>query len=138
MIAFPNGTQVVGNDKEKINMSPVTILGMVVGAITCLTALGIFVSKREFPPTGVGVLGIGFLLIGMSQWTSLKFKAGGVEFDAVQSLQKQIDATANSAASIGQQAQKTAAAEDITRQQLATLTKQLESTRSLPSQSASA
>jgi cell division protein FtsB len=111
---------------------------MVMGVLACLTALGIFLSKKEFPVGGVGVLGIGFVLIGMSQWTSFKFQAGGVNFEAVQNLQKQIQATASSAAAIAQEAQKTAAAQDVTRQQLATLTKQLATNRTLAPQSAEA
>lgn len=116
-------------------MSPVIIVGMAVGTLAILTALGVCWSKKAFPLGSIGVMAIGLVLIGMSQWNSITLKAGGVEFEA---LQKQLEATAASTAVVAHEAQNTAGAVDVTRQQLALLTTQLVATRSLAPQSATA
>lgn len=115
-------------------MSPVVLVGMAVGTLAILTALAVCWSKKAFPMGSIGVMVIGLVLIGMSQWNSITFKAGGVEFAA---LQKQLEATAAAAAVVAHEAQNNAAAVEVTRRQLATLTTQLE-TRSLSPQSATA
>jgi hypothetical protein len=101
-------------------MSPVVLVGMAVGTLAILTALAVCWSKKAFPMGSIGVMVIGLVLIGMSQWNSIT-----------------LEATAAAAAVVAHEAQNNAAAVEVTRRQLATLTTQLE-TRSLSPQSATA
>jgi hypothetical protein len=118
-------------------MSPVTIVGLVVGTGIITTAIVVFLRKNDFPAGGVGATAVGMVLIGMSQWTSITLKAGGVDVE-LQALQKQLDSTAASAAVVSDEAHKAAAAADVARQQITTLTTQLATKGVLTPQSANA
>ncbi len=105
-------------------MNPVTIVGMVLGALVILTALGIFWTKKDFPAPGLGAIVVGLILVGMSQWSSITFKGMGLEFQA---LRARMDSVATTAAEVANQAGNAAAAVEVARQQLNVLTTQLES-----------
>jgi len=107
-------------------MTPVTIVGMVAGGLLILTAAAVFLLKKEFPAGGLGVALIGGVLIGMSQWSSIKISAGGVSVD-LQVLKAQVQQTAVAAEEIATQAQQTAVSVETTREQVAALTEQLQS-----------
>lgn len=93
-------------------MSPVTIVGMVVGTLLILTAIAVFWSKKEFPVGGLGVTVIGLVLIGMSQWTNLDLKAGDLSLQ-LETLQQRLDSTAATAATVAVEARHTAAGATI-------------------------
>ena len=107
-------------------MTPVTIVGMVAGGLLILTASAVFLIKKEFPAGGLGVALIGLVLIGMSQWSSIKISTAGVSVD-LQVVKAQLEQTAAAAEEIATQAQQTAASVQTTREQVAALTQQLQS-----------
>lgn len=111
-------------------MSPVTVVGMVAGGLLIVTACAVFLNKKEFPAGGLGVALVGLVLIGMSQWTSIKVNTpgGSVEFAA---LQKDVKQTAEAADELATQAQETAASVETTRQQVTALTQQLQNNKVL-------
>lgn len=115
-------------------MTPVTIVGMVAGGLLIVTASVVFFIKREFPVGGVGITLIGLVLIGMSQWSSIKITTAAFSVD-LQVLKAQVEQTAAAAAEIATQTQQTAASVETTREQIAVLTRQLES-RNLLSEAA--
>ena len=110
-------------------MNPVTIVGMAVGALLILTAIGVFWSKKEFPAGGIGVTFVGLALVGMSQWSTLRLKAPGLEFEAIRA---KLDSTISAAEVVAGEAQNAAAAAEATRQQVSTLTSQLATHNLIP------
>jgi hypothetical protein len=110
-------------------MSPVVLVGLVIGAILVLTAVSIFLMKKEFPPGGVAVTLIGLVMIGMSQWSTIEIEGGGIKFKA---LKEQVRAAAEAAEEVAAQAELAATSAETTRQQLADLTGQIERHRVLP------
>jgi hypothetical protein len=116
-------------------MTPVTIAGMVMGVLLILTAIAVFWSKKAFPVGGVAVTLVGLVLIGMSQWTTIKINAGGASID-LRTLRAQVQETAAAAEEVASQAQQAAAAAETTREQVAVLARQLETRNVLPSAAA--
>jgi len=110
-------------------MTPVTIVGMAAGAVLILTAVAVFWSKKDFPPGGVMVSMVAVVLIGMSQWSSIKITAAGATLEVVRD---QIRQTAAVADEVAAQAQQAAATVEATKQQLANLTDLLETRHVLP------
>lgn len=102
-------------------MTTVSLVGLIAGSALILTAIVVFVLKREFPAGGVAVTMVGLVLIGMSQWSSIKISAGGATLDL------QVRQTAAAAAAVAEQAERAAVAAETTRQQVAVLARQLES-----------
>ena len=98
-------------------MTPVTIVGMVSGVLLVLTAIYIFVSKKEFPAGGVAVTLIALVMIGMSQWTTIKIKGAGLDID-LSTLARAVD-------TLAAQSVNTANVSETTRQGLLKLTDQL-------------
>jgi len=111
-------------------MSPVTVAGMVMGILLILVAIAVFWSRKDFPPGGVAITVVGVVLIGMSQWNSIKIDAGGVSIDLT-TIKTQIQQTATAVDQVAEQAERTAAAAETTRQQLVALTGQLGAKRVL-------
>ena len=118
-------------------MSPVTIVGMAVGTLLVVTAIAVFWSKKEFPVGGLGAAVIGLILIGMSQWSNVNFKFGDISLQ-LEALQQRLDSTAVTAAALGDEARNTAAAVEMTRQQIGTLTVQLAARNYVTPQAAAA
>jgi hypothetical protein len=112
-------------------MTPVTVVGMVAGGLLILVVVIVFLQKKAFPAGGVGSAAIGFILIGMSQWTTIKIKAGGVDID-LSAIQAQLDETATAVDSVAGQSVRTAAVAEATREQLVTLSGQLADRQVLP------
>jgi len=104
-------------------MTPVTIMGMAAGAVLILTAVVIFLSKKDFPPGGIVVTLVAFAFIGMSQWSSIKITAAGATLEAIRGEVRQ---TAAAADEVAAQAQQAAAAVRATKEQLESLTVQLD------------
>ncbi len=106
--------------------SAVTIVGMVMGTLLILTAIAVFWSKKAFPAGGIGVTLVGLVLIGMSQWSTIKLKAGGVDVEVeLKALKKQVQETAAATADVATETRNAAAGADVTRRQVAILTSQL-------------
>lgn len=114
-------------------MTPVTIVGMAAGAVLILTAVAVFWSKKAFPAGGVMVSMVGLVLIGMSQWSSIKITAAGATLEVVRA---EIRQTAAAADEVAAQAEQAAAAVEATKQQLASLTGLLETRQVLPAAAA--
>lgn len=110
-------------------MTAVTIAGIVAGGILILAAVTVFLIKKEFPAGGVTVTLIGLVLIGMSQWSSIKLTAAGVTLEALTNNVKQMAAAAEEVAT---QAEQAAAGVETTRQQLVGLSQELETKQVLP------
>ena len=118
-------------------MSSVTTVGLIAGAALIAAAIYVFVSKKEISAGGVGVSLVGLILIGMSQWTTIKVKGGGVDID-IRTLQEQVTRTASAVDAVAQEANSTAAVANETREQLLVLSTQLERRDVLPSASSRA
>ncbi len=114
-------------------MSTVSIVGMIAGGILVLTAVVVFLAKKEFPAGGIMVTAIGLVLIGMSQWTSIKLSGLGINIEV---LRNEIAETAAAADEVAAQAEQAAAGLEATKQQLASLTRQLDANRALPGRAA--
>jgi hypothetical protein len=110
-------------------MTSVTIVGMAAGAVLILAAIGVFWNMKTFPAGGVMVCLVGFALISMSQWSSIKISAAGA---TVEFLRDQIKQTAAAADELAAQTQKVATAVEATQKQLASLTDLLETRKVLP------
>jgi len=110
-------------------MTTVTVVGMAAGGVLILTAVAVFLVKKEFPAGGVVVTMVGLVLIGMSQWSSIKFTAAGATLEV---LRHEIRRTAAAAEEVAAQAEETAAAVEATKLQLASLTGLLETRQVLP------
>jgi len=109
-------------------MSPVTVVGMVAGGLLLLTAIVVFITKKEFSTGGVAVTVVAMILIGMSQWSNIQFEAFGIKFAA---LTKAINMTAAAADEVAAQTEQAAAEIAATREQLASLTQQIANTHVL-------
>jgi hypothetical protein len=116
-----------------MTLTLVTIVGMAAGAVLILTAVAVFWSKKDFPAGGVMVSMVGLVLIGMSQWSSIKITAGGATIEAVRA---EITKTAAAAEEVAAQAQQAAEAVEATKKQLASLTDLLETRQVLPAAAA--
>ena len=112
-------------------MSAVTLVGLIAGAALIAAAIYVFVSKKEFSAGGVGVSLVGLILIGMSQWTNIKVKGGGVDID-LSTLREQVNKTATAVDAVAKEANSTAAVANETRDQLLSLSTQLERRDVLP------
>src|SRR5262249_31481902 len=93
----------------------------------------VFLIKKEFPAGGVMVTIVGLVLIGMSQWSSIKLTAAGVTLEV---LRDQIRQTAAAADEVAAQAENAAAGVEATKRQLAHLTQLLETKQVLPATAA--
>ena len=109
-------------------MTPVIIVGMVAGSALVVTAIVIFIAKKEFSTGGVGVLLIALVLIGMSQWSNIEIEGGGIKIKA---LRDAIRETAAAADEVAAQAEQAAAGVAATKEQLASLTQQIENSHVL-------
>jgi len=105
-------------------MTAVTVVGMVAGGLLIVTAWVVWL-KTKTPTAGVGAALFGLVLIGMSQWTSIKISAAGFSVD-LQAVKAQVKQTAAAAEELATQAQQTAASVETTREQVATLAQQLQ------------
>jgi hypothetical protein len=110
-------------------MTAVTVVGMNAGCVLVLAAVAVFLIKKEFPAGGVMVTIVGLVLIGMSQWSSIKLTAAGVTLEV---LRHEIRQTAAAADEVAAQAQNAAAGVEATKRQLANLTQLLETRQVLP------
>jgi hypothetical protein len=104
-------------------MTAVTIVGMAAGGVLIIAAVAVFLSKKEFPAGGVMVTLVGLILIGMSQWSTIKITAAGA---TVEVARDEIRTTAEAVDAVAEQTQQAAAAVEATRQQLSNLTAMLE------------
>jgi hypothetical protein len=114
-----------------MSMTPVTVVGLVFGGALIAAAIYVFVKKQEFALNGVAVTLLGLLLIGMSQWTTIKIKGAGIDID-LSTLQRQLSETAEAVDALAEETVNAAAAAETTREQLLTLSNQLERQRVLP------
>lgn len=132
-------------------MSPVTLVGMIMGSLVVLTSCLIFGSKKEFPAGGLAAMLVGVVLISISQWTHIKLNAGGssLELDAVkkelasttaQLQQTTAETKANAQATretaaatdaVAEQAERAAGASEVTRRTVVALASQLEVNKAL-------
>lgn len=110
-------------------MTVITMVGLGAGSLLVLSAVYIFVLKKEFPAGGIGVVMVGLVFIGMSQWSSFTLTVGPAKIEAMQQM---IIDTARAAEAVAAQAEKAAAEVEATRTQLTVLTKQLEVRNVLP------
>jgi hypothetical protein len=110
-------------------MTAVTIVGMAAGGVLILTAVAVFLIKKEFSPGGVMVTIVGLVLIGMSQWSSIKLTGAGVTLEV---LRDQITQTAAAADEVAAQAENAAAGLEATKRQVANLAQLLETKQVLP------
>lgn len=99
-------------------MTPVTIVGMIAGAVLIVVVVVVFLRKQEFSSGGVVVTVIGLILLTLSQWSSIRLSAAGTTLELVKE-------TAAAADQVAAQTQQTAAALETTRQQLSALAAQL-------------
>jgi hypothetical protein len=116
-------------------MKAVTIVGMIAGGILILTAVAVFLIKKEFPSGGVAVTMVGMALIGMTQWSSIKITAQGIEVQRIAENTRKIAAAVDEVAAQTEQAE---AGIEATRQQVVALTAELETRHVLPSESSRA
>ncbi|HJU73551.1 MAG TPA: hypothetical protein VJ717_07380 [Gemmatimonadaceae bacterium] len=105
-------------------MTLVTIVGMLSGVLLLLTAIYIFLSKKAFPAGGVAVTLVSLVMIGMSQWSTIRIKGGGIDIDLT-TLAAAVD-------TLAAQGVITANAIDSTRRGLVKLTDQLGDRNVLP------
>jgi hypothetical protein len=110
-------------------MPPVVIAGMIAGGALILTAIAVFLMKKEFPAGGIGVAVVGLVCIAFSQWSSLEIEVGGLRLKA---LRDAIEQTAAAAEVVAEQAERAAASAENTKLQLAELTRHIESRAVLP------
>ncbi|MCJ8502977.1 hypothetical protein [Desulfatitalea alkaliphila] len=104
-------------------MSIVTLVGIVAGGLLILTAVVVFLLKKEFPAGGIMVTLIGLVLIGMSQWTTIKVAGPGFDLEL---LRDQIMKTAAATEEVAEQVQQAVAGFDATKVQIANLTEHLQ------------
>jgi hypothetical protein len=112
-------------------MDIIEIVGVIAGGILILCAVAVFWSKKEFPLGGIAVTLVAFVLIGMSQWTSIKISAAGATVEALKEAVKQ---TAIAADEVAAQAEQAAAGVQATQKQIENLSSLLESRRVLGSE----
>lgn len=103
-------------------MTAVTIVGMAAGGVLILTAAAISWSKKAFSAGSITVCLIAFGLIGMSQWSSIKITAEGIEV-----LRDELKQTATAAEEVAAQVEQTATAVEATKEQLTALAAHLAS-----------
>lgn len=65
-------------------MNATSIVGVIGGAALLLTAIGVFIVKREFPSGGVTVTFVALALIGLSQWSTMEVRDGTIRLSALQ------------------------------------------------------
>lgn len=106
-------------------MNAVAVVGIVAGAALIAVACLVFAQKKEFPLGGVGVTLVGVVLIGMSQWTTIRIKGAGLDID-LRTLQAQITETAAAVDAVAEATVSTAAQVETTQTQLLEVTEQLE------------
>jgi hypothetical protein len=100
----------------------VTAVGIIAGIALLITAIKVFWGQREAPAGSVAAV-VGLILIGMSQWSTIKIKGAGLEVD--------ISQIASAVDKVAEEAVTNAAAVETTRQQLLTLSRQLENNQTL-------
>jgi hypothetical protein len=110
-------------------MTAVTIVGIIAGCVLVVTAVVIFLAKKEFPTGGVMITAIGLILIGMSQWSSITLSGMGIEIKA---MRQEIAQTAAAADEVAAQAEQAAAGIEATKEQLTSLTHELDTRQVLP------
>ena len=101
-------------------MNPVTVVGMIAGLFLIGVVVVIAYRKHEVSAGSVALAVIGLVLIGMSQWTSIRIKGGGVDID-LSALERQVHATAAAVQTLAEETVATAAVAESTRDQLQTL-----------------
>ncbi len=82
---------------------------MIAGAVLILTAVAVFWSRKDFPTGGVMVTLIGLILIGMSQWSTIRLTTAGT---TVELLREELQETQNELQETQNELQQTAAAVD--------------------------
>lgn len=110
-------------------MSTVTIVGIVAGSALIVTAIIVFLSKKEFQTGGVMVTVVGLVLIGMSQWNSIKLTVGEATLEAIR---EELNSTKDATNEVAEQVEQAAKAVETTRMQLLSLNDQLKTSRVLP------
>lgn len=103
-------------------MTIVTIVGMVAGAALILTAVAVFWSRKDFPTGGVTVTLVGLILIGMSQWSTIRLTTAGTTVELLknelQQTRNELQQTAAAVDKVAAQAQQAAAAVEETNRQI--------------------
>lgn len=106
-------------------MTTVTIVGMIAGAVLILTAVAVFWSRKDFPTGGVMVTLIGLILIGMSQWSTIRLTTAGTTVELLreelQQTQNELQQTAAAVDAVAAQAQQAAVAVEETNRQIVTV-----------------
>jgi hypothetical protein len=117
-------------------MTPVTITGMAAGTLLILTTAAVFWAKKDFPVGGLGVVLLGVILIGMSQWSSIKVNAGGNSVELL-AFEKKLDSAVTATADLAVATRNAANSAETAKSQISELTTVL-AQRNLVSPEASA
>lgn len=112
-------------------MSPAAIVGMPAGVVLIVTVAGVVWVKKTFPGGAIALALVGFVLIGSSQWSSIKLTAAGASVEVVTKLQADIQRTAEAAGTVAAQAEQAAAAAEANSREVATLVRALDGQRVL-------
>jgi hypothetical protein len=112
-------------------MSPIAVVAMIMGVLLILAAIGIAWSKKEFSAGCVTITLVGVILIGLTQWTTIKFKSGGLDVE-LSTLKQQLKQTAAAVDAVAAETETAAQATEAGRQELRSLVNQLGSHNVLP------
>jgi hypothetical protein len=112
-------------------MSPAAIVGMAAGVVLIVTVAGVVWVKKTFPGGAIALALVGFVLIGFSQWSSIKLTAAGASVEVVTKLQADVQRTAEAAGTVAAQAEQAAAAVEANSREVATLVRALDGQRVL-------
>lgn len=112
-------------------MPIVTVTGLVAGAALVFAVIWVIMKKQEFSVGAIGLALVGLVMIGMSQWSTIRISGGGMDID-ISTLQRQVAETAEAVDALAEETVATANVAETTRDQLLSLSSELQRARTLP------
>jgi hypothetical protein len=103
-------------------MTPLAIVGFILGGLLALVVIAVFWVKKDFPVGGLGALLVAAVLVSLPIWKSISIKGFGLD---IQLLKEEVQRTAAAAEQVAGQVQQTAATVETTRTQIAALAQNL-------------